>query len=160
MLARRSRPDARHPVRRYQLRSRDVERVVSYLLDEAPLRAEAISMNKLSTGRRAAIVTALCEGNSIRATVRMTGASRNTIVKLLVELGAACSKYQDETIRKVSAKRVQCDEIWSSIGAKAKNVREENGDKWGGLLDVDGHRCRLETHDFLAARSPRSGNGP
>ena len=55
--------------------------------------------DRLDTAKRTAIVRALVEGCSIRATVRLTGASKNTIVKLLVELGAACSKYQDEKIR-------------------------------------------------------------
>lgn len=53
-------------------------------------------MNQMSTARRPAVVKALCEGMSIRATSRLIGASKSTIVKLLVELGAACSKYQDE----------------------------------------------------------------
>ena len=93
-------------------------------------------MNKLSTAERTRIVASLVEGNSIRATVRMTGASKNTIAKLLVELGAACSKYQDEHIRKVNAKRVQCDEIWSFCYAKDKNLPEHRkgvfgyGDVW------------------------------
>ncbi|MGH9695737.1 MAG: IS1 family transposase, partial [Bryobacteraceae bacterium] len=69
-------------------------------------------MNKLSTAKRSAIVRALCEGVSIRGTVRLTGASKNTIVKLLAEIGEACSAYQDKTIRGIKSKRVQCDEIW------------------------------------------------
>ena len=69
------------------------------------------------------------------ATVRMTGASKNTIVELIAELGAACSKYQDETIRNIRTKRVQCDEIWSFVGSKEKNTSEEKkakgcGDCW------------------------------
>ena len=79
-------------------------------------------MNRLSTAKRAAVVSAICEGNSIRATVRMTGVAKNTIVKLLVDLGAACAKYQDEHLRNLPCKRVQCDEIWSWVYAKAKNV--------------------------------------
>src|SRR5205823_11871480 len=94
-----------------------------------------VSMNQLSTAKRSAIVRALCEGCSIRPTVRMTGASKNTVVKLLVQLGEACSKFQDETIRNVRSKRVQCDEIWSFIGAKEKNTTAESkaagwGDVW------------------------------
>lgn len=81
-----------------------------------------VSMNKLSTQRRTQIVAALVEGNSIRSTVRMTGASKNTIVKLLVELGAACSEYQDRTLRNLPCKRIQCDEIWSFCYAKEKHV--------------------------------------
>ncbi len=89
-----------------------------------------VSMNRLSTAKRTAIVRALCEGCSIRSTVRMTGASKNTIVKLLAELGEACSKYQDEKIRNLGSRRVQCDEIWSFIGAKEKTrarVRRRKG---------------------------------
>ena len=79
------------------------------------------------------------EGCSIRATVRMTGVAKNTIVKLLVELGAACSHYQDETIRNLRCKRIQCDEIWSFVGAKEKNVAgREDGRRLRRLLDVDG----------------------
>jgi IS1 family transposase len=61
----------------------------------------------------------------------MTGVAKNTVVKLLVDLGAACSKYQDETLRGIQSKRVQCDEIWAFIGAKQKNVRPEKAAKWG-----------------------------
>jgi IS1 family transposase len=102
-----------------------------------------VIMNRLDTMKRAAIIRALCEGCSIRATVRMTGASKNTIVKLIAELGAACSKYQDETIRNITAKRVQCDEIWSFVGAKQKNATDEKkaegwGDCWTWTaLDAD-----------------------
>jgi IS1 family transposase len=100
-------------------------------------------MNKLSTAKRTAIVQALCEGCSIRATVRMTGASKNTAAKLLVEMGEACSAYQDKTIRGIKSRRVQCDEIWSFVGAKAKNATDEQkaagwGDCWTWTaLDLD-----------------------
>jgi IS1 family transposase len=88
-------------------------------------------MNKLSTEKRAAVVAALVEGNSIRATVRMTGVAKNTVVKLLVDLGAACARYQDETLRNLPCKRLQCDEIWSFVGAKDKNVPAEKQGKFG-----------------------------
>jgi IS1 family transposase len=80
-------------------------------------------MNRLNDAKRAQVVAALVEGNSIRATVRMTGVAKNTIVKLLMQLGAACSEYQDRTLRNLKLKRIQCDEIWSFIYAKQKNVR-------------------------------------
>ncbi len=93
--------------------------------------------NRLRTAQRVAVVKALVEGNSIRSTVRLTGVAKNTVTKLLVELGAACETYMDENLRNLSCKRVQCDEIWSFIGAKQKNVtpelREKNpaaGDVW------------------------------
>jgi hypothetical protein len=79
-------------------------------------------MNKLSIKDRARILACLVEGNSIRATVRMTGAAKNTVVKLLADVGAGCAVYQDKTLRNRPCKRVQRDEIWSIVYAKAKNV--------------------------------------
>ena len=92
-------------------------------------------MNKLSTEKRKAIVAALVEGNSIRATCRMTGAAKNTVIKLLCDLGWACSDYMDRDMRNLPCRRLQCDEIWAVVGAKAKNVRPERafegiGDIW------------------------------
>lgn len=78
-------------------------------------------MNQKSVAQRAQIVRCLVEGNSIRSTVRMTGASKNTIAKLLVELGTACAQYQDETLRGLKTENVQCDEIWSFVGMKEKD---------------------------------------
>jgi IS1 family transposase len=88
-------------------------------------------MNRLSPQERAQIIRCLVEGNSIRATVRMTGFAKNTIVKLVVELGAACAAYQDEHLRYLDTRRVQADEIWSFVYAKAKNVPEEKRDTFG-----------------------------
>jgi IS1 family transposase len=88
-------------------------------------------MNRLTTEKRTQIVAALVEGCSIRATVRMTGASKNTIAKLLVELGAACSDYLDKTLVNLNSRRIQCDEIWSFVGAKDKNVPSERKDQAG-----------------------------
>jgi IS1 family transposase len=88
-------------------------------------------MNKLDTEKRAQIVAALVEGCSIRSTVRMTGASKNTIAKLLVELGAACSEYLDKNLVNLSSKRIQCDEIWQFVGAKQKNVPASKRDQFG-----------------------------
>jgi IS1 family transposase len=84
-----------------------------------------MGMNKLSSERRAAVVAALVEGNSIRSTVRMTGVAKNTVVKLLVELGAACARYQRETLVNLRCRRIQCDEIWSFVYAKEKNADPE-----------------------------------
>lgn len=55
-------------------------------------------MNKLSTERRVQILTCLIEGNSIRATSRISGVAKNTVVKLLVDAGKACAEYQDKTL--------------------------------------------------------------
>jgi hypothetical protein len=79
-------------------------------------------MNKLTTAKRARVISALVEGNSIRATVRMTGVAKNTIVKLLVEIGAACEKFQNAALRDLPCKHIQCDEVWSFCYAKQKNV--------------------------------------
>jgi hypothetical protein len=95
-----------------------------------------VSMNRLSTEKRAQIIGCLVEGNSIRATVRMTGAAKNTITKLLVDLGEACADYQDRTLRDLPCKVVEADEIWAYCYSKQKNVPEEfkgtpgYGDVW------------------------------
>lgn len=97
---------------------------------------EEVTMNKLNIKSRARILACLVEGNSIRATVRMTGAAKNTVVKLLADVGAACAAYQASALRNLPCKRVQCDEIWSFVYAKAKNVSaakaapEGAGDAW------------------------------
>lgn len=88
-------------------------------------------MNKLSNQERARVVAALVEGASINSTVRMTGISKPTILKLLADLGKACKKYQDEKLRNLKCKRVQCDEIWSFCFAKDKNVPEKLRGKFG-----------------------------
>jgi len=81
-------------------------------------------MNRLDTKTRTQIVAALVEGNSVRATCRMTGAAKGTVLKLLAALGAACDDFQDKAIRGLSTKRLQCDEIWSFCYAKDRNVPE------------------------------------
>ena len=80
-------------------------------------------MNKLTTVERVRVVAALVEGNSIRSTVRMTGIAKNTIVKLLADLGRACAEYQHRTLVNLPCKRIQVDEIWSFVYAKQKNVK-------------------------------------
>ena len=81
--------------------------------------------NKLHIQKQVAVISALFEGNNIRATVRMTGVSKNTVTELLVDLGRACTEYQDKTFRSLKCQRIQCDEIWSFCYAKDKNVPEE-----------------------------------
>jgi IS1 family transposase len=88
-------------------------------------------MNKLTTAERTRIVACLVEGNSIRATTRMTGAAKNTVIKLLVDLGRACSAYQDLTFRDLTCRRIQCDEIWAFVYSKEKNVPEQHRDEYG-----------------------------
>ena len=92
-------------------------------------------MNKLPPEKRAQILNMMVEGMALRAISRMTGASKNTIAKLLVDAGRACSDYQDRAMRELPCKRLQLDEIWSFVGAKEKNVPEARkglgiGDVW------------------------------
>lgn len=101
-------------------------------------------MNRLSTERRAQIIACLVEGNSIRATVRMTGAAKNTITRLVVELGEACAAYQDEHLRDLPCRTIEADEIWNFCYSKQKNVPEEYkgtfgyGDVWTWVaIDAD-----------------------
>ena len=90
-----------------------------------------VSMNRLSTERRVAVVQALVEGVSINATCRMTGVAKNTVLKLLADLGTACAAYHDENVRDLSCLRIQADEVWSFCYAKAKNVPAEHEGEWG-----------------------------
>lgn len=88
-------------------------------------------MNKLDTKQRAQILHMLVEGNSLRATARMAGVSRNTVDKLLSDVGTACLEYQDEHLRKLTCSRIQCDEIWSFVYSKDKNVPSDKKDEFG-----------------------------
>ncbi len=100
-------------------------------------------MNILTSVGRIRVVAALVEGNSIWATSLMTGVARNTVTKLLVDLGTACMNFHDEHVRNVRVRRLQCDEIWAYVGAKAKNVSAEKkeigwGDVWTWVgIDAD-----------------------
>ncbi len=82
-----------------------------------------MSMNKLSIDRRAKVITALVEGNSIRATCRMTDTAKWTVIRLLASVGTACAKYQDTHLQNLSCQTIQCDEIWSFCYAKQKSAR-------------------------------------
>jgi IS1 family transposase len=130
-----------------------------------------VSMNQLDAYRRAQVIRCLCEGNSIRSTVRMTGVAKNTVVKLLVEIGAACAGYQDRVLRNLPCSRLQADEIWSYVGAKQKNVTaamaDERvvGDVWTWTaIDADtklvpcwmlGPRDASAARDFMADLAAR-----
>src|SRR5579872_6225827 len=95
-----------------------------------------VSMNRLAKEKRAQILGMMVEGNGIRAISRMTGASKNTIVKLLADAGRAFSEYQDKTLRDLKSQRIQVDEIWAFVYAKQKNLPEsmkgrgDVGDVW------------------------------
>jgi IS1 family transposase len=101
-----------------------------------------VSMNRLSADKRAQVIASLVEGNSIRATVRMTGVAKNTVTKLLVDMGTVCSVHQDRGMRDLTCKRIQCDEIWAFVGSKEKNVPLDKRGEWGDVwtwvaLDAD-----------------------
>lgn len=88
-------------------------------------------MNKLSIQDRVQILSCLSEGVGINAAARMTGKSKNTILKLLADTGAACAAYQDQAMRGLTIKRVQVDEIWSFVGMKQKNAPVGNTEGYG-----------------------------
>lgn len=88
-------------------------------------------MNRLSRDKQKQIIAALVEGNSIRATSRMTGASKNTITKLLIDVGRECLGYQNRVMKNLPCTNIQCDEIWAFCYAKKKNVPEDKKDKFG-----------------------------
>ncbi len=88
-------------------------------------------MNKLNTEDRARIVSCLVEGNSLRATTRITGIHRTTIMKLLADLGTACAEYQDKTLRNLKCTNIQADEIWNFCYAKQQNVPKAMKGKFG-----------------------------
>ncbi|MCW5557795.1 MAG: DDE-type integrase/transposase/recombinase [Verrucomicrobiae bacterium] len=89
-------------------------------------------MNKVTAEERVRVVACLVDGNSLRATTRMTGIHRTTIQNLLVDLGAACSAFQDKVFRNLQCKRLQCDEVWAFVGAKEKNATpEKKAEGWG-----------------------------
>lgn len=102
-----------------------------------------LNINYLSEADRTRAVAALVAGNSIRATARMIGIARNTVTKLLVDLGRACMRLHDRHVRNVRVRRMQCDEIWAHVGAKAKNVTPDEkeigwGDVWTWVgIDAD-----------------------
>jgi IS1 family transposase len=89
------------------------------------------TMNRLPLSRRAQILGMLVEGMSLRATSRLADVSINTVTKLLLDVASACEQYQDRTLRTIKSRRIQCDEIWSFVYAKSKNVPKEHAGEWG-----------------------------
>jgi IS1 family transposase len=126
-------------------------------------------MNRLDTNSRVRIVSALVEGNSIRGTARMTGVSKTTVMKLLADIGLVCSIHMDRVMRDLDCERVQCDEIWSFVGSKAKNVPDDKRGEWGDIwtwvaIDADtklvptflvGGRGMPEAHMFMTDLAKR-----
>ena len=95
-----------------------------------------MGMNKLPTAKRAKILTLLCEGMSMRAIARAEDVSQNTVAKALVDAGTVCAQMHDELVQGVTAKRIQCDEIWAfnyckqRTVASAKAAPADAGDIW------------------------------
>jgi transposase len=123
-------------------------------------------MNRLSTERRGQVVSLLCEGMCIRSIMRVTGVAKNTVTKVLVDLGAACAEYQDAVLTNLRPSRMECDEVWSLCYAKQKNVPDEfqdtlgHGDVWTWVaVDADtklvpswlvGERTMADAYTFIA----------
>jgi IS1 family transposase len=124
-----------------------IRRKCAFYLTFLSLKHIVQFMNRLSKELQIRVVSALVEGNSIRATVRMTGAAKNTVIKLLLGLADACAGYHDRCVRNLRVRRLQCDEIWNFVGAKAKNASPEKkaegwGDTWTWTaLDADTKLC-------------------
>src|SRR5262245_50852429 len=117
-------------------------------------------MNRLTKEERARILHLLCEGNSIRAVTRLTGASKNTVTKLLIDAGQALGAYQDKAFRGLTCQRVQLDEIWSFVYVKQSNRDDakaaplDSGDVWTWVaIDAD---TKLVPTWFIGDRSSDS----
>lgn len=116
-----------------------------------------IPINTLSIDRRAAVMQALVEGSSIRAVARMTGTDKDAVTRLLVEVGEFCSVYQDYVLTNLPCTRREADEIWTSVGAKAKNsTKVGQGDLWTyTAICAD---STLAVSWMVEARSPSTTN--
>jgi IS1 family transposase len=127
-------------------------------------------MNKLTTNERAQVLTALVEGNSIASTCRMFGVNKVTVLRLLADAGTLAADYHDLTVRELSTRRVQLDEIWSFCHSKNQNVQPKNwgkghGDSWTWIsLDADtklvinwhvGNRGSGDANPFIADLAER-----
>ncbi|HEX7888357.1 MAG TPA: IS1 family transposase [Ramlibacter sp.] len=126
-------------------------------------------MNKLSIQDRVQILNCLSEGMGVNATARVTGKSKNTVLKLLEEVGEACAAYQDRVMRGLRVNRLECDEIWSFVGAKQKNVTQDHPEEFGDCytftaIDAEtklmpcwlvGVRSPDCTYDFMADLASR-----
>jgi len=118
-----------------------------------------INMNKLSIEKRTQVIKTLVEGNSIRATCRITNTAKGTVIRLLRDVGKACVEYQDKYLKNLSCQRVECDEIWSFCYSKAKNVPESKrgqfgyGDVWTFVaIDAD---TKLVVSWLVGLRNPQ-----
>jgi IS1 family transposase len=121
-----------------------------------------VSMNRLDKARQTLVISALVEGNSIRSIVRITGVAKNTVVNLLVDIGCACAVYHNKHVRNLRTRHLQCDEIWSFVGAKVKNASMEKVEQqgWGDVwtwtaIDAD---SKLIISYMLGQRGAETAN--
>lgn len=144
------------------------------MLDGKYKKSYYLLMNKLNTQKRAQILALIAEGNSIRAITRLTGCSKNTVTKFMVDAGCAVAAYQDSVMRNLTCKKVQVDEIWAFCYAKQKNVAtakaapEGAGDIWTWVaIDADtklipswyvGSRDAGAAHEFMQDVAGRMAN--
>jgi len=118
-----------------------------FFLTPSSLKHIVLYVRRLTTDQRTRVVAALVEGNSIRSTVRMTGVSKNAVINLLLDLADGCAEYHDVHVNGLRVRRLQCDEIWQFVGAKARNVNPEQeaagwGDVWTWTaIDADTKLC-------------------
>jgi IS1 family transposase len=133
------------------------------MLDERIRPQYAQFMNRLPIEKRAQIIQMLVEGNSLHSTSRMADISINTVTKLLLDLGVAAAEYHDSVVHDLRVRRLQYDEIWCFIGAKAKDVTPQKQTGWGDVwiwtaIDADtklcvsyliGGRSAIWAHDFM-----------
>src|SRR5688500_17377673 len=129
----------------------------------------SVTINALPVRRRAAVLRALVEGNSVRSTARLTGTAKATVLKLLLEAGEFCSIYQGVVLRNLPSTRIEADEIWTFVGAKQRNAkREGDGDIWTfTAIDAEsklmvswlvGARSAENAHEFIADVASRLAN--
>src|ERR1017187_8450195 len=148
---------------------------MQFLIDISCPSKHTRNMNRMNTERRAQVIRCLVEGCSINSTVRMTGAAKHTVLKLLVELGGACSDFLNETMVDLHCERIQVDEIWQFVGCKQKNVTMKKierdgicGDVWTWTaIDADtklipcfviGQRDPIAARDFMTDLAGRLAN--
>ena len=134
-----------------------------------------LTMNRLDSNTRIQIINCLIEGCSIRSTVRVTGAAKKTVMRVLVEVGEVCAHYQDHAFRHLNSKRIQVDELWGFCYCKDKNVTPEiaanhvgAGNVWLWVaIDADskcvpcwylGDRGAQSAHAFMSDLASRLDN--
>jgi IS1 family transposase len=140
-------------------------------LDQLVIRTTVIPMpNVLPRHKQVAIVNALVEGCSVRATERMVDVSRETVLSLLVRVGEGCAAVMDQTMRNLPCERLELDEIWAFVQKKQRQVSILDdgavvGDTWTYVaIDADtklvpaylvGKRTAENTNIFVADLASR-----